>query len=99
MKKYLSIYGWCPTRLEKGQLVLFRLHNALHVGYVGKGYNTEEDIKQWFEADDVDRKHESWYITSLDGKTKYYPYASDVCPLTDNDYAEIHDIHPTIVED
>ena len=79
MKRFLSIDGWCPEKLEKGQIVLFKHKNKLHIGRVCKGFNIPEELESWKK--DSNDKHESWYIESLDGTHKYYPYASDVCVI------------------
>ena len=89
LKKFLSIDVWCPDKLEKGQIVLFKYKNKLCVGRVGKGFNVPEE----FESD----KHESWYIESLDGTHKYYPYASDICVI-DNEGLNVRELSAKIVE-
>lgn len=99
LKKFLSIDGWCPDMLVKGQIVLFIHHGKLKVGRVGKGYNIPEEIEGWRTKwrDNPEKGHGSWYIESLDGTIKYYPYASDVC-LIDGGNVNVHEIISTIVE-
>jgi len=46
LKKFLSIDGWCPDMLVKGQIVLFIHNGKLKVGRVGKGYNIPEEIEE-----------------------------------------------------
>ena len=95
MKRFLSIDGWCPAKLKKGQTVLFKHKNKLYIGRVGKGYNVDEE-RESFEKD-PNNKHETWYIESLDGTHKYYPYASDVC-LIDTNGVNVHELYAQIVE-
>lgn len=95
MKRFLSVDGWCPDRLEKGQIVLFKLKNKLYIGRVAKGYNVPEELESWKK--DSNDKHESWYIESLDGTNKYYPYASDVCVI-DNEGPNVYELSSNIVE-
>ena len=79
MKRFLLVDVWCLDKLKKGQIVLFKLKNKLYVGRVAKGYNVPEELKSW--KTDSNDKFEYWYIESLDGTNKYYPYASDVCVI------------------
>lgn len=53
---------------------MFKLKNKLYVGRVAKGYNVPEELESW--KTDSNDKLEYWYIESLDGTHKYYPYAS-----------------------
>lgn len=96
LKKFLSIDGWCPDMLIKGQIVLFIHDGKLKVGRVGKGYNIPEELEEWRKHPE-NSKHEAWYIESLDGSTKYYPYASDVC-LIDDGNVNVHKLSALIVE-
>jgi hypothetical protein len=94
-KKFLSIDGWCPDILIKGQIVLFIHMGKLKIGRVGKGFNNPEDLEEWKR--NPKKEHEAWYIESLDGSTKYYPYASDVC-LIANEGPNVHELTSQIVE-
>lgn len=95
LKKFLSIDGWCPDMLVKGQIVLFIHHGKLKVGRVGKGYNIPEELEEW--RTNPEKGQGSWYIESLDGTIKYYPYASDVC-LIDGGNVNVHKLSATLVE-
>ena len=95
MKRFLSINGWCSDKLKKGQIVLFKLKNKLYVGRVAKGYNVPEEFESWKK--DSNDKFEYWYIESLDGTNKYYPYASDVCVI-DNEGQNVCELSEKIVE-
>lgn len=95
LKKFLSIDRWCPDMLVKGQIVLFIHKGKLKVGRVGKGYNIPEELERW--RTDPEYKCGSWYIESLDGTIKYYPYASDVC-LIDGGNVNVHELSATLVE-
>ena len=95
LKKFLSIDGWCPDKLEKGQIVLFIQKHKLKIGRVGKGYNIPEELEEL--QTNSNKKHESWYIESLDGTHKYYPYVSDVCLIV-NEGPNVHELISQITE-
>ena len=96
LKKFLSIDGWCPDMLIKGQIVLFIHKGKLKVGRVGKGYNIPEELEEW--RTNPEKRQGSWYIESLDGTIKYYPYASDVC-LIANEGPNVHKLNAMIIEE
>ena len=95
MKRFLLVDGWRPDKLKKGQIVLFKLKNKLYVGRVAKGYNVPEEFESCKK--DSNDKFEYWYIESLDGTNKYYPYASDVCVI-DNEGQNVCELSEKIVE-
>lgn len=74
---------------------MFKLKNKLYVGRVAKGYNVSEELKSW--KTDSNDKFEYWYIESLDGTNKYYPYASDVCVI-DNEGQNVCELSAKIFE-
>ena len=72
MKRFVSISGWNPDMLNDGDIVLIDVKGTLKVGRVVNGYNNGKD------------SDEKYYVESLDGKHKYYPYTQDTCLLSDN---------------
>ncbi len=95
LKRFLSIDGWCPDKLEKGQIVLFIQKHKLKIGRVVKGYNVPEELESWKK--DFNDKYEPWYIESLDGTQKYYPYSSNLCVINDEGL-NVRELSAKIVE-
>lgn len=85
MNKYLSIHGFGPESLKKGDVVGFIIKGHFRVGKVKVGFGTKEDNPY----------DEKWCIEGVDGKT-YYPYSSDTVVL--NDYVDAKQIATVLKE-
>jgi len=71
MKRFVSLSGWNPVVLNDGDIVLIDVKGTLKVGRVVNGYNNGKDPSK------------PYYVESLDGKHKYYPYTQETCLLSD----------------
>ena len=93
-KRYISLEGWRPVILHGGEIVLCvvrkaRENHQLKVGRVVGSMNAH--------IDEQPHVQESFYVESLDGKHKWYPYPSDVCVI-EEDHNEVSNLVAHLME-